>query len=110
MICNFFVSFYDNEYQDKELKDQTRLKHFDLKSNSTCNIYITKLQSKFHCRSDTGALTPPKHANKFHATKTKKLVASYQTLLFCNQSKAKLLLINGLRHAKKAWMTYFVHF
>ena len=28
--------------RDKEITDQPRLNHFDLKSNSTCNIYITK--------------------------------------------------------------------
>jgi len=26
--------------RDKEITDQPRLNHFDLKSNSTCNIYI----------------------------------------------------------------------
>lgn len=52
------------------------------------NYYTTKLQSKFLFGSDTGALTPPKRVNK-----TKDLVASYRTLLFCKQSKAKLLLI-----------------
>lgn len=57
------------------------------------NYYTTKLQSKFLFGSDTGALTAPKRVNKFYAAKTKDLVSSYQTLLFCNQSKAKLLLI-----------------
>ena len=56
-------------------------------------IYITKLkiQSKFRCDSDTHVFAPQKHVNKFHATKTKDLVGSYQTLLFSNQSKAKIL-------------------
>ena len=26
--------------RDKEITDQPRLNHFDLKSNSTCNIYL----------------------------------------------------------------------
>ena len=57
------------------------------------NYDTTKLQSKFLFGSDTGPLTAPKRVNKFYAAKTKDLVSSYQTLLFCNQSKAKLLLI-----------------
>ena len=34
------------------------------------------------------------HVNKFHNTKTKTLVGSYETLLFSNQSKARILWAN----------------
>jgi len=33
--------------RDKEITDQPRLNHFDLKSNSTCNIY-TQNENKFY--------------------------------------------------------------
>ena len=36
--------------RDKEITDQPKLNHFDLKSNSTCNIYIRLCkQNVFYC-------------------------------------------------------------
>ena len=56
-------------------------------------IYITKLQiqSKFRFGSEAHVFTPPKHVNKFHATKTKDLLGSYRTPLFSSQSKAQIM-------------------
>lgn len=52
------------------------------------------MQSKFRFGSDVRVFRTQKHVSKFHATKAKDLVGSYQTLQLGGQSKAKILRVN----------------
>ena len=52
------------------------------------------MQSKFRFGRDVRVFMTPKHVNKFHATKAKDLVGSYQTLLLGGRSKAKIMWVN----------------